>query len=356
MQELSLLLALSRELALIINRYPYCRATGWASRPLFFFHASHRINSERRHMDASLSSLSSPLLEQVERGREARRRLYGRLCRLGVMLRLLTFLNAFALIGAAGYSLYASGLDEFQDASLSVESRVRSAVELVLMAGSGLFLFCLEQSATTNEAEARSSFGVAFSGGGRLFLLMCLALISAPAVHSGRSRLELYSSGGAVVFLFASALLQAWMLSCTPEYRSHVVAELDTPKVTVDSTAFPQIYQRDEGAHLHLGVLLPGFASRDNCTMAANCSNITLVGDIAHLEAPFSPVRTRPARSARDAAKPQRWHHAMSKRSVCTSWRGQWCAVAAGCRVFSDVRELDRATPSHSHPHSFDET
>ena len=81
-----------------------------------------------------------------------------------------------------------------------------------------------------------------------------------------------------------------WLLSCAPEYRTHVVAELDTPRVQVDSTGFPQIYQRDEGAHLHLGVLLPGFASRENLQLAANTSNLTLVGEISNLEAPFSPV------------------------------------------------------------------
>lgn len=52
-------------------------------------------------------SLSSPLLQQVERGRESRRKLYGKLCRLGVMIRLLTMLNAMAIVGAAGYSLCA---------------------------------------------------------------------------------------------------------------------------------------------------------------------------------------------------------------------------------------------------------
>ena len=61
-------------------------------------------------------------------------------------------------------------------------------------------------------------------------------------------------------------------------------------QVLVDSTSFPQIYQRDEGAFLHMGVLLPGFASRETCQMAANCSQITLVGDISNLEAPYSPV------------------------------------------------------------------
>ena len=71
-----------------------------------------------------------------------------------------------------------------------------------------------------------------------------------------------------------------------------MVADLESRKVQVDNSAFPQIYQRDEGEHLHMGVLLPGFASRDTCTMAANCSSLTLVGDISHLEAPFSPVDT----------------------------------------------------------------
>ena len=52
-------------------------------------------------------SLASPLLQKVERGRESRRKLYGRLCRLGVMLRLLTMLDrepaaAGAALGALG--------------------------------------------------------------------------------------------------------------------------------------------------------------------------------------------------------------------------------------------------------------
>ena len=86
------------------------------------------------------------------------------------------------------------------------------------------------------------------------------------------------------------ALLQAWMIGCSPDYRKYVVSDLEMQKISVDSTAFPQIYQRDEGAYLHMGVLLPGFASRESCTMSANCSRLTLVGDISHLEAPFSPV------------------------------------------------------------------
>ena len=137
---------------------------------------------------------------------------------------------------------------------------------------------------------ACSSLGLAFGAGGRFWMLMFLALISTPAVHSQRSDLELYVTGGAVAGLVLSALLQAWMLSCAPEFRGNTVADLDTPKVHVVSTHFPQVYQRDEGTHLHMGVLLPGFASRESCTMAANCSQLTIVGEIANLEAPFSPV------------------------------------------------------------------
>ena len=66
----------------------------------------------------------------------------------------------------------------------------------------------------------------------RRCLLLSLALISSPVVRSDRSLYELYATGGAVAFLIASALLQSWLLSCTPQYRTHVVAELDTPKVS----------------------------------------------------------------------------------------------------------------------------
>jgi len=206
------------------------------------------------------------------------------------MLRFLTFLNAVALLGATAFSLYAFGLAEVTNTALTIEWRVRAGAEYALMASAGVVLLALEHSATTNEAQARSSLGLAFSGAGRFWLLLFLALISLPAVHSQRSYFEFCATGGAVGALVVSALLQAWMLSCAPEYRAHVVAELDTPKVQVDSTGFPQIYQRDEGTHLHMGVLLPGFASRETCTMAANCSALTIVGEIANLEAPFSPV------------------------------------------------------------------
>ena len=117
----------------------------------------------------------------------------------------------------------------------------------------------------------RSSLGLAFGPAGRLSLFLFLALCSAPAIHCDHTLIECYASGGAVAFLIVSALLQAWMLSCAPEYRGTVVASLEIQKIKTDSTpdVFPQIYQRDEGTHLHLGVLIPGFASRDTCTMCA---------------------------------------------------------------------------------------
>ena len=67
-------------------------------------------------------------------------------------------------------------------------------------------------------------------------------------------------------------------------------AVLHTLVTVVDSSTFPQVYQRDEGTHLHMGVLLPGFASRETCTMAANVTSLTLTGEISNLEAPFAPI------------------------------------------------------------------
>ena len=46
----------------------------------------------------------------------------------------------------------------------------------------------------------------------------------------------------------------------------------------------------DEGAHLHLGVLLPGFASRERCMMTANCDSLRIVGEISNLEGPYEAV------------------------------------------------------------------
>ena len=94
-------------------------------------------------------SLASPLLQKVERGRESRRKLYGRLCRLGVMLRLLTMLNAIAIVGAAGYSLYVRGAAELSDVSLGLEPRARLGIEYCLCLFTGIFLWLLESTSAT---------------------------------------------------------------------------------------------------------------------------------------------------------------------------------------------------------------
>ena len=44
------------------------------------------------------------------------------------------------------------------------------------------------------------------------------------------------------------------------------------------------------GEFLHLGVLLPGFANRDSCTMTANCSQLQLVGEISQLDGPLGGI------------------------------------------------------------------
>lgn len=81
------------------------------------------------------------------------------------------------------------------------------------------------------------------------------------------SLLDGYISVGAVAITLASGLLQGLLLCCFPNYRHFCVAELVKPRFSMDAAAFPQIYQRDDGGHLHLGVLLPGFSERDNLSM-----------------------------------------------------------------------------------------
>ena len=149
-------------------------------------------------MEPLINSNQEPLLAHVERSREERRRLYGKLCCVGVYIRFLTFCNAFALLGACGYSLYEFGYSELMNTNLAYEWRIRGAVEYFLMAFSGLFLFFLESTTSSNEAGARSSLGLAFSGAGRFWLLVFLALISLPAVHTQRSLLEFYVTAGTV--------------------------------------------------------------------------------------------------------------------------------------------------------------
>ena len=113
----------------------------------------------------------TPLLAQVERTRDLRRNMYGKLCRLGIMIRMFTFLNGLALLGSAGYSLYFYDAADIMNTTLTYEFRARLAIQSSLMALSGLFLLGLERATTSNEAATRSSFGFAFSAGGRFWLL-----------------------------------------------------------------------------------------------------------------------------------------------------------------------------------------
>eukprot|EP00967_Tisochrysis_lutea_P115696 scaffold185555_cov34-Tisochrysis_lutea.AAC.3 len=141
------------------------------------------------------------------------------------------------------------------------------------------------------------------------------------------SLLDGYVSVGAVAVTLLSGLLQALLLLCFPNYRHFCVAELVKPRFSMDASAFPQVYQRDDGGHLHLGVLLPGFSERDNLSMTVchrlfaapirhpvprpnshplvmyaslpnrpryallgsqvNTSEVELVGEVVKLEAPF---------------------------------------------------------------------
>lgn len=220
------------------------------------------------------------------------------LCLAGVFLRVQTVLTAFALLAASGYAIYTQFPELVQPIVASsgeslpyieIAVRARVVIELALPFLSGFFLLALEWASTCNEAAARASLGLAFGACGRFCLFMLLMLVSIPAVTVLPFKsLEFIVLGGALCLLPINALLQGWFLSCLPEYARTTVAELNMPNGTMDSSQFPQIYQRDEGEHLHLGVLLPGFDSRDSCTMSANCSQIQLVGDIAQLDAPFS--------------------------------------------------------------------
>mmetsp|Transcript_40001 Transcript_40001/g.129492 ORF Transcript_40001/g.129492 Transcript_40001/m.129492 type:complete len:162 (+) Transcript_40001:151-636(+) len=96
-----------------------------------------------------------------------------------------------------------------------------------------------------------------------------------------------YVSCGAVGVTLVAGLLQALLLCCFPAYRTHCVTDLDKDKFSLDSSAFPQVYQRDDGVHLHVGVLLPGFSQQEELNMTVNTSEVELVGDISKMEAPF---------------------------------------------------------------------
>ncbi|KAL1507186.1 hypothetical protein AB1Y20_008036 [Prymnesium parvum] len=258
---------------------------------------SMRMITPQRPSIASADSravMMSPTRSQsVATQRDNRRRLLQGLWCTGVFLRMLTLINSFALLAAAGFVFYAQfpTLLEPPHGTVEIAARVRLCIELALPLLAGLFLFFLEWASACHEASARASVGFAFGASGRFALFIVLAVISLPSVTVlGYGSLECLAMAAAVCLLPVNALLQAWLLSCVPDFSKHTVAELNVPSMSVDSSHFPQIYQRDEGEFLHLGVLLPGFASRESCTMTANCSQIQLVGDIAHLDAPFSAV------------------------------------------------------------------
>jgi len=103
--------------------------------------------------------------------------------------------------------------------------------------------------------------------------------------------LEALVGGGAVGATILNGLLQGWLLSCMPSYSKHCVADLrPSPLSAVDSSGFPQIYQRDDGSHLQLGVLLPGFSSQDHLRMTVNAREVELIGEMNALETPSSAV------------------------------------------------------------------
>ena len=63
----------------------------------------------------------------------------------------------------------------------------------------------------------------------------------------------------------------------------------------IDDKAWPPVYQREEGNQLLLGVLLPGFSSRESCRMAALCSHVELTGTVSQLETPSGYTLETPA-------------------------------------------------------------
>lgn len=240
--------------------------------------------------------LSPTRSSSIAAQRESKRRLLRGLWCTGVFLRLLTVVNGLSLLGSTGYVVYTQVPELFEmtrayGGADGIAAHVRTYIELAMPLLCGLFLLALEWGSTCSEAAVRANLGFAFSACGRFLLFVTAATVCVPAVLIlPWDSLEFLMLAAAVAMLPANALLQAWLLSCIPEFSKHTVAELNVPNLRVDSSQFPQIYQRDEGEHLHLGVLLPGFASRESCTMTANCSAIQLVGDIAQLDAPFTSV------------------------------------------------------------------
>mmetsp|Transcript_41245 Transcript_41245/g.90552 ORF Transcript_41245/g.90552 Transcript_41245/m.90552 type:complete len:336 (-) Transcript_41245:516-1523(-) len=264
------------------------------------------------------SRAASKRAQQISAQEVERRALASRLCALGVLLRLLTLVNGIGLICSVAYLAWLKGF--FQSPLLppppkddaegyaqaySAEDSVLAAMglpswltvatlhsllEYLVPALCGCFLMVLEFSTATAEASTRESLGFAFSASGRLLMLLGVALVSSPLLDWEHSLLQMYVSCATVGGTVINALLQGWLLACAPSYRKNCVASLQAPKLTRDVSGFPQVYQRDEGAYLHLGVLLPGFSAREHLTMTVNTSELELVGEIKELQAPYSSV------------------------------------------------------------------
>merc|ERR1712113_809971 len=58
-------------------------------------------------------------------------------------------------------------------------------------------------------------------------------------------------------------------------------------RTPMDASSFPLIFQRDAGAHIHLGILMPGFSAKEHVTMTLNATELELIGEISAIEAPF---------------------------------------------------------------------
>ena len=264
-------------------------------------------------MEGAPAPASSSHAKRIAAAAVVRKDLGGQLWCAGAWLRLLTVLNGLVLLAAVGYTLWLNGaLSWLQDSSVDALVRMRAAVSWVLPMGCGFGLLALEWHSTCDERATRRAVGCAFGGCGRCLLLLLCALVMAPLIHfhptsqpeegeegeegsrTDGGRLELLATAGVTALTVLDALMQAWVLTCVPAYRAECVADFAPPKsnLHVDSSAYPQVYQRDEGAHLYLGMLLPGHASRDDGTLAmsANVDCVHLVGEVSQLDAPFKTV------------------------------------------------------------------
>ena len=163
----------------------------------------------------------------------------------GVFLRMLTLANSFALIGAAGYAIYTQLPALLEPASTlpEIAARARECIEFGLPLACGCFLFGLEWASACHEASACAALGIAFGAGGRFSIFLVLTILSVPAVtvlpHGSLPSLAL---AAAVCLLPLNALLQAWLLSCVPDFAKHTVADLNMPTLSVDSSRFPQAH------------------------------------------------------------------------------------------------------------------